>query len=147
LGLNTVRGKLVDNAMYFMAFMEGLSDRDSSGQEETTNRLETREVPVFTSNGLDKHNMACQDVDHVAQHELGRGVSRMLRETMLQPICTTMCCADDVRKGYKECFADGDGPYTVPSYGGRHTLPACLISNGFTHEQCALAAAQAGYEV
>ncbi len=66
---------------------------------------------------------------------------------MSQPLCTTMVCAADVRKGYKGCFADNDGPYDVPPYGGRHTLPACMDTNRLTHEQCALAAAQAGYEV
>jgi hypothetical protein len=66
---------------------------------------------------------------------------------MLQPSYTVMGGADDVRKGYKGCFADLDGPYTVPPYGSSRTMPACLNTNRFTHEQCALAAAQAGYEV
>jgi hypothetical protein len=55
--------------------------------------------------------------------------------------------ADDIRKGYKGCYADLDGPYTVPPWGSSRTLPACLNTNGFTHEQCAIAAALAGYEV
>jgi hypothetical protein len=55
--------------------------------------------------------------------------------------------ADDVRKGYKGCYADGDGPYETPPWGRSRTLPAALDTNGLTHEQCALAAAQAGYEV
>jgi hypothetical protein len=59
-----------------------------------------------------------------------------------------MCGADDVRKGYKGCFADLNGPYTVPPWeGSSRMLPKALNTNGFTHEQCALAAAQAGYEV
>ncbi len=58
-----------------------------------------------------------------------------------------MCGADDVRKGYKGCFDDLDGPYNVPPWGSSRTMPACLNTDGFTHEQCALAAAQAGYEV
>jgi hypothetical protein len=58
-----------------------------------------------------------------------------------------MCGADDVRKGYKGCFADLDGPYTVPPYGGGRTMPVCLNTDRFTHEQCALAAAQGGFEV
>lgn len=57
------------------------------------------------------------------------------------------CGADDVRKSYMGCFDDNDGPYNVPPWLGSHTLPACLNTNGFTLEQCALAAAQAGYEV
>jgi hypothetical protein len=56
-----------------------------------------------------------------------------------------MCGADDVRNGYKGCFGDGDGPYR--SWLQKRTLPGTLNTNGFTHEQCALAAAQAGYEV
>jgi hypothetical protein len=56
-----------------------------------------------------------------------------------------MCGADDVRKGYKGCFGDGDGPYQ--SWGFSRTLPATLSATGFTHEQCAQAAALAGHEV
>jgi hypothetical protein len=66
---------------------------------------------------------------------------------MLQPSYTMMGGADDVRKGYTGCFADLDGPYDVPPWGSSRTMPACLNTNRFTHEQCALAAAQAGYEV
>jgi hypothetical protein len=58
-----------------------------------------------------------------------------------------MSGADDVRKGYQGCFSDGDGPYTTLPWGSGRTLPAALDTNGFTHEQCALAAAQAGYDV
>jgi hypothetical protein len=58
-----------------------------------------------------------------------------------------MFCADDVRKGYKGCFADGDGTYVTSPWGGNRALPAALNTNGFTHEQCAQAAAQAGYDV
>ncbi len=57
------------------------------------------------------------------------------------------CPADDVRKGYKGCFSDGSGPYDAPPWGGGRTLPATLNTNGLTHEQCAQAAAQAGYDV
>jgi hypothetical protein len=66
---------------------------------------------------------------------------------LLQPCCTVLYDADDVRKGYKGCFADGDGAYVTPPWGGTRTLPAALNNNRFTHEQCALAALQAGYEV
>jgi hypothetical protein len=55
--------------------------------------------------------------------------------------------ADDVRKGYMGCYGDGDGPYTLtPSIASR-TLPATLNTDGLTHEQCAQAAGQAGYDV
>ncbi len=54
-----------------------------------------------------------------------------------------MCGADDVRRSYKGCFADGDGPYTSMN----HTLPATLSMDGLTYEQCAQAAGQAGYDV
>jgi hypothetical protein len=58
-----------------------------------------------------------------------------------------MCGADDLRKTYMGCFNDNDGLYNVPPRLGSHTLPACLNTDGFTLEQCALNAAQAGYEV
>jgi hypothetical protein len=64
---------------------------------------------------------------------------------MLQPFHTGMSRADDVRRGYKGCFGDGEGPYS--SWGYSRTLPATLSSTGFTHEQCAQAAALPGYEV
>jgi hypothetical protein len=67
--------------------------------------------------------------------------------TFWQPFYTHMCHADDVRKGYKGCFADGDGAYVASPWGGTRTLPAALNTNRLTHEQCALAAAQGGYEV
>jgi hypothetical protein len=70
-----------------------------------------------------------------------------MRHYNVLPICMAMCAADDVRKGYKGCFADQHGPYNVPPWGSSRTMPACLNTNGFSHEQCALAAAQAGYEV
>jgi hypothetical protein len=57
-----------------------------------------------------------------------------------------MCHADDVRKGYKGCFSDGDGPYKTPPWSGTHILPAALNTNNLTHEQCAQAAVQAGYD-
>jgi hypothetical protein len=60
---------------------------------------------------------------------------------------TVMCCADDVRKGYKGCYSDGDGPYTLTPGGASRTLPATLNTDGLTHEQCAQAAGQAGYDV
>ncbi len=63
------------------------------------------------------------------------------------PICRDLPGADDVRRGYKGCFGDKEGPYTTPPWGSGRTLPGALNTNGFTHEQCALAAAQAGYEV
>jgi hypothetical protein len=53
---------------------------------------------------------------------------------------------DDVRKGYKGCFADGVGPY-VTALGSGRTLPTGFYTKGVTHEQCAQYAAQAGYEV
>jgi hypothetical protein len=55
--------------------------------------------------------------------------------------------ADDVRSGYKGCYADGDGPYWSTAWGGSRTLPVSLHSDGLTREQCALAAALAAYEV
>jgi hypothetical protein len=55
--------------------------------------------------------------------------------------------ADDVRNGYKGCFADGDGLYVTPPWGGGRTLPAALNTVGLTHEQCAQAAVQASYDV
>jgi hypothetical protein len=53
--------------------------------------------------------------------------------------------ADDVRKGYKGCFGDRDGPYR--SWDRSRTLPAALSATGLTHEQCAQAAVLAGHEV
>jgi hypothetical protein len=58
-----------------------------------------------------------------------------------------MFSADDVRKGYKGCYGDGDGPYKSLSWGGNRTLPATLNVYGLTHEQCAQAAGQAGYDI
>jgi hypothetical protein len=58
-----------------------------------------------------------------------------------------MCGADDVRKGYRGCYADGDGPYPSAAWGGARTLPATLRTDGLTHEQCAVAAALGNYEV
>jgi hypothetical protein len=55
--------------------------------------------------------------------------------------------ADDVRSGYKGCYADGNGPYGSEAWGGGRTLPVSLRTNGLTREQCALAAALAGYDV
>jgi hypothetical protein len=60
---------------------------------------------------------------------------------------TSVFYADDVRKGYKGCFGDGDGPYVTSPWGGGRTLPAALNTNGLTHEQCALSAALANFEV
>jgi hypothetical protein len=45
------------------------------------------------------------------------------------------------------CYGDGDGPYKSIPGGGKRTLPAALNTGGLTHEQCAQAAGQAGYDV
>jgi hypothetical protein len=58
-----------------------------------------------------------------------------------------MSSADGVQAGYKGCFGDGDGPYNSETWGGNRTLPATLNSYDLTYEQCAQAAARAGYEV
>jgi hypothetical protein len=61
-------------------------------------------------------------------------------------VLNALCGADDVRKGYVGCYRDGDGPYGWIWYGTRW-LPANLYTDGITHEQCAHAAGQAGYDV
>ncbi len=56
--------------------------------------------------------------------------------------------ADDVRKGYKGCYSDRNGPYVMSIWGNYpRTLPVALYVNELTHEQCAQAAGLAGYEV
>ncbi len=55
--------------------------------------------------------------------------------------------ADNPRKGYKGCYADGDGPYASPAWGGNRTLPVSLFRYGLSIEQCAYAAALGNYEV
>jgi hypothetical protein len=57
-----------------------------------------------------------------------------------------MSFADNPRKGYKGCYADGGGPYSSP-WGGGRTLPAYLFTGGLTIEQCAHAAALGNFEV
>jgi hypothetical protein len=69
--------------------------------------------------------------------------SRRLRQTHGHVVL----CTDDVRKGYRGCYGDGDGPYTLTPGGANRTLPATLNTDGLTHEQCAQAAGQAGYDV
>ncbi len=81
--------------------------------------------------------MLSASVDHVIQQCLAS----------VSNIQFALCGADDVRKGYIGCFGDGDGPYGSAPWGGSHTLLASLNTDGITHEQCAQAAGQAGYEV
>jgi hypothetical protein len=88
--------------------------------------------PMYAS-----HKYGCGDLTETQVIVQGAGVLAMF----------LMCGADDVRKSYMGCFSENDGSYIVPPWGGGHTLPACLNTNGFTLEHCALAAAQAGYEV
>jgi hypothetical protein len=65
-----------------------------------------------------------------------------------QSLCllNSLSFADNPRKGYKGCYADGGGPYSSP-WGGGRTLPAYLSTDGLTVEQCAHAAALGNYEV